>query len=247
MNDVEGPFDLSLAVEIGRKRAWYIEGMQRRPVRLGDWVGSLNEGGAVNFLTLEFNPHAHGSHTETLGHVCRGHFPVNQIDIPWMQEALIVTVRSQIDPDMGQCIRWAQLEEAIETAGGLQGATALLVRAFSEVAGVPEMDHSNTDAPYFEPLVGSKLAEGGILHWMVDLPSVDREEDGGALACHRAFWNVPLGLSEAQPDSRVDATISELLHIPATVADGRWHLQMNVASIENDAAPCRPMVFRKFI
>jgi arylformamidase len=246
MNEMEGPFDLSLAIEIGKKRAWYVDGMVRRPVRLGDWVGSVADGGDVNFFTLEFNPHAHGSHTETVGHICRGHYPVNQIAIPWMQESLIITVHPSVKQDIGRCISWKDVEASIEASGGLQGATALIVRCFERIPNVADMDHSNSDAPYFHFEVGSKLAELGIEHWLVDLPSVDREEDGGALACHRSFWKVGPKESKPNPDTRIHATISELLHIPSEVVDGRWHLQMNVSAMENDAAPCRPVVFRKF-
>ena len=53
-------YDLSILVEFGRPRAWYIDGPRREPVRLGDWVGDVNQGGGVNFFDVHFNPHAHG-------------------------------------------------------------------------------------------------------------------------------------------------------------------------------------------
>jgi arylformamidase len=37
----------------------------------------------------------------------------------------------------------------------------------------------------------------GVRHLLVDLPSVDREEDGGVLAAHHAFWDFPASLDTA--------------------------------------------------
>lgn len=34
-----------------------------------------------------------------------------------------------------------------------------------------------------------------VKHLLVDLPSVDRENDGGRLAAHRIFWNLPVDVA----------------------------------------------------
>ncbi len=33
-------------------------------IRMGDWVGSVAEGGTVNYQTITFTPHGNGTHTE---------------------------------------------------------------------------------------------------------------------------------------------------------------------------------------
>ena len=43
----------------------------------------------------------------------------------------------------------------------------------------------------------------GIKHLLIDLPSVDREIDGGRMMSHRAFWNYP-------DNPRHESTITEL-------------------------------------
>ncbi|MEY3712098.1 MAG: hypothetical protein RL104_881, partial [Bacteroidota bacterium] len=45
-------FDLSIPVEFGRPRAWYIDGPRREAVRMGDWVGDVAQGGSVNFFDV---------------------------------------------------------------------------------------------------------------------------------------------------------------------------------------------------
>ena len=83
-------FDLSIPVEFGRPRAWYLDGPRREAVRLGEWVGDVNQGGSVNFFDVHFNPHAHGTHTESVGHVVREsvhavHLPLS----PWMRARVL--------------------------------------------------------------------------------------------------------------------------------------------------------------
>ena len=106
------------------------------------------------------------------------------------------------------------------------------------------MNFSSKDAPFFSEEVGGFLRENGITHWLVDLPSVDREEDGGALLTHRNFWGLDPFEKKVSDKARSNATISELLFIDDCVEDGYWSLAMQVASIANDAAPSRPLLMR---
>jgi len=75
-----------------------------------------------------------------------------------------------------------------------------------------------------------------VKHFLVDTPSVDREEDGGELVFHHAFWKVP----EAPV---ADRTISELIFVPNDVPDGAYILELQVAHFVNDAAPSRPLLY----
>ena len=78
-------FDLSIPVEFGRPRAWYLDGPRREAVRLGEWVGDVNQGGSVNFFDVHSNPHAHGTHTESVGHVVRESVHAVSLPLPpWM-------------------------------------------------------------------------------------------------------------------------------------------------------------------
>jgi kynurenine formamidase len=87
------------------------------------------------------------------------------------------------------------------------------------------------------------LAEHGVRHLLIDLPSVDPEEDGGALAAHRAFWGLPLG-STALADARhAGASITELIQVPADCAEGSYMLNLSLAPMHGDAVPSRPILF----
>ena len=79
------------------------------------------------------------------------------------------------------------------------------------------------------------LVERKVDHLMVDLPSVDREVDGGALAAHHAFWTYP-------NSPRHQSTITELIFVPETLQDGRHLLNLQTAAFDMDATPSRPVV-----
>jgi len=67
------PIDLSIAATVNEHslRAWYQPPMKRIPVVSDSWVGSVAQGGSVNFNDLHVNPHAHCTHTESAGHISK--------------------------------------------------------------------------------------------------------------------------------------------------------------------------------
>ena len=68
---------------------------------------------------------------------------------------------------------------------------------------------------------------------------MDRENDGGKMLAHRAFWNYP-------SNTRHDATITEMIFVPDTVKDGNYFINIQIASFENDASPSKPLIFNIF-
>ena len=73
---------------------------------------------------------------------------------------------------------------------------------------------------------------------LIDLPSVDKEQDGGALAFHHAFWNVP-------DKPQTNKTITELIYVPNEASDGLYLLELQLSNFTNDAAPSRPLLYKK--
>ena len=100
----------------------------------------------------------------------------------------------------------------------------------------PLQDWSSTNPPYLESGFADLLCTFGVQHLLIDLPSVDKEIDGGALQAHNAFF----GPSDKP---REGATISELLSVPISLAEGVGLLALQVAPLVNDAAPSRPVWF----
>ena len=82
----------------------------------------------------------------------------------------------------------------------------------------------------------------GFDHVLVDLPSLDREDDGGLLGAHRAFFDLPPRATRIHgPPPR--RTITEMIAVDTRVADGLYALALQLAPIAADAVPSRPLLF----
>jgi len=113
---------------------------------------------------------------------------------------------------------------------------AVVIRTLPNSFEKLEQNYSSTNFTYIEDEALKWLAEQNVLHLLVDLPSVDREHDGGLLKAHHAFWNYP-------NKTREHATITEFVFVDDEIADGTYLLNLQVAPFENDAAPSRPVLF----
>jgi hypothetical protein len=87
------------------------------------------------------------------------------------------------------------------------------------------------------------IKEIGIEHLLIDLPSVDREEDEGKLLAHKAFWNVK-DVNNLNDDARINCTITEMIFVEDKISDGDYILNLQIASFENDASPSKPTLYK---
>ena len=76
-------------------------------------------------------------------------------------------------------------------------------------------------------------------HLLIDLPSVDREQDEGKVLAHHAFWQYPDTIKK----ERLDCTITELIFVDNTIKDGFYLLNLSIASFELDASPSKPILY----
>ena len=225
----EKGIDISISMNPKGPRAWYVEPMRIEPVRSEQFLGSVAEGGAVNFRDVYFNPHGHGTHTENVGHIVDTDFPViNSISSSHFFANLIsVELKNQSND-------WVVSEESL--AGFDLNVEALIIRTKPNDHSKIQRQYSGTNFPYLTIGAMQRIVDAGVQHLLIDLPSVDREEDGGALVAHHLFWNVP-----AEPNFQ--KTITELIFVPNEIADGMYVLNLQVSNFANDAAPSRPMLF----
>ena len=86
------------------------------------------------------------------------------------------------------------------------------------------------------------IVERGVTSLVVDLPSLDRADDGGGLVAHHAY----LGSCRSARATRgwrgaADALVTELAYVPARCTDGLYLLDLHVPAFGADAAPSRPV------
>ena len=231
------PTDLSVPIDPhgGLPRAWYKGPPEVHVVRSDGWTGAVADGGAVNFRDIHFNPHAHGTHTETHEHIHDAFDPIDaqvrSFAIPFVVPAFLLNATPVLG-DEDHVVPLSTLQAVQQQMETYKPAAIVIRTGFSS----PLQDWSSTNPPYLENGFADLLCTFGIQHLLIDLPSVDKEIDGGALQAHNAFFgpsNTP----------RSGATISELLSVPKSLAEGVGLLALQIAPLVNDAAPSRPVWF----
>jgi len=227
------PIDISLPIVAGKENpnCYYAEHVRYDTIRAGEFVGSVAEGGSCNYQQVTFIPHGNGTHTECYGHIAADkQATMNHcLKTFWFVARLISTTPTFENGDSIVKLKDIQPHIALP-------AEALLIRTLPNGAGKKTKQYSNTNPPYFEEAVGKFLATNGVKHLLVDLPSVDKEVDGGALLMHHAFWQFP-------QEIRQDCTITELVYIPDEVPDGLYILNLQIPSFELDAVPSKPVLY----
>ncbi|CAN5536797.1 cyclase family protein [soil metagenome] len=230
--DLHHPIDISIPMEAGpgHVSAWYVDPVRMEPVKSENWIGEVKQGGSVNFRNIFFNPHGHGTHTECVGHITPEIYSVNEHLKEYFCLARLITITPEAVGEDGIISR-RQLEKSVP-----EGTEALVIRTLPNPESKLKKAYSNTNPPYLSKEAAEFLCERNVKHLLIDLPSVDREQDEGKLSAHHAFWNYPT-------KTRFDATITELVYIPDQINDGLYLLNLQVAPFVNDASPSRPVLF----
>lgn len=249
--DLSKPIDISIPLTNTDENpiAWYIEKPVIEPVRFGDWVGKVSEGSSTNFNNIFFNPHGHGTHTECLGHITREFYSINQCLKQFFFTAeLISIVPEEINGDL--VITKEQIQQHFVTSSedekshnNCHNPEALIIRTLPNLEEKKHKNYSKTNPPYLSEEAAIYIRELGVKHLLIDLPSVDREEDEGKLLAHKAFWNVK-NVDNLNDDARLDCTITEMIFVSNEIQDGSYILNLQITSFENDASPSKPILYK---
>lgn len=232
--DLSKPIDISIPLKAGPEtvNAFYAPRMKIVPIVAGDFVGDTLEGGLVNTKIISVNPHGNGTHTECVGHIATEIFHLNDCLKTFMFPCRLITViPTQLD-NGDRVVERRQLEDA-----DLTGLPALAIRTTPNSDTKLYENYSGSNPTYFDEAAILYLVELGVKHLLVDVPSIDREEDEGKLLGHKAFWTFPDAI-------RDDCTVTELIYVPDEVDDGTYLLNLQIMSIESDASPSKPVLYR---
>ncbi|WP_452597506.1 cyclase family protein [Pontimicrobium sp. MEBiC01747] len=232
--DLSKPLDISITLKASKKNAnaWYIDEPKIEPVKMGEWVASVKEGASINFNNIAFNPHAHGTHTECVGHITEDFYSINKCLKQFMFLAEVVSVAPELIGE-DYVISKKQLQFLIKN----KTAEALVIRTMPNTKDKKSRQYSNTNWPYLAEDAAAYIRDCGIKHLLIDLPSVDKEKDDGKLLAHNAFWNT-------KREIRTEATITEFIYVANKIKDGIYILNLQIASFENDAAPSKPILYK---
>ena len=238
--DPAAPLDISLplAPNENQVNCFWAEPVQFDTIRVGSFVGSVALGGSTNYQRVHLTPHGNGTHTECYGHISPDPaITLNQCLRRFLFVARVVSVAPTPQPNGDLMVTLANVQAALMAQPDRALPEALVLRTLPNDAAKHHRQYSGTNPTYVEPALTEWLAEYGIQHFLLDLPSVDREEDAGQLLAHHAFWQYP-----TQP--RRAATITELIFVPNEVEDGLYLLNIQITSLELDASPSKPVLYR---
>lgn len=232
--DLSKPLDISLSLRGDDKNpvAWYLGSPRITPVKTEDFIGKVSEGASTNFNNIQFNPHAHGTHTECVGHITREFHSINDALKKFFFTAKLISIEP-VKTGEDTVIT----EEEIRQKLGKDEVEALIIRTLPNYIDKRSRKYSHTNWPYLEESAAKYIKGSGIKHLLIDLPSVDKEKDEGKLLAHKAFWDFP-------KNTRYDSTITEMIYVPNKIEDGDFILNLQVASFENDAAPSKPVLYK---
>lgn len=229
------PIDISLPLIASKENvnAWYLGAPKITPVIDGNWIASVEKGASVNFNNIQFNPHAHGTHTECIGHITKEFHSVNNALKTFFFSAELISISPKVQENGDKIITKEQLENVLKN----KETEALVIRTLPNSEEKKSRQYSHTNPPFLSENAAKYIREIGVKHLLIDLPSVDKEKDEGKLVAHKAFWNY-------NGEQRLDATITEFIYVDTTIKDGSYLLNLQIASFENDASPSKPVLYK---
>jgi len=235
--DLSKPLDISIPLEAGADtvNCFYAPLMEISPVIAGDFIGSTEKGSPVNFKNVLFNPHGNGTHTECVGHIAKETFSINQCltEFHFLAKLISVHPEKQVNGDL------VITKKQIEALLSRNQTNALIIRTLPNEKAKKTRNYSGTNPPYLHHEAMTYLVGCGVEHLLIDLPSVDREQDEGKVLAHYAFWQYPDTIAKG----RKNCTITELIFVDNTIKDGYFLLNLLIASFELDASPSKPIIY----
>ena len=245
---LEAGIDLALTVDFDGNNPGFFDlpQPQIRAVEGGGFIGDTQRGGSCNCSTLELTPHGSMTHTESAAHLDANEPMVAQAAPAGLLPCQLVSVEAQPFGDGDESYNgYEDDEDLVISAEALQlawpkvqGVQALVIRSLPD-GGKERRNYAEQPAPYLTHEAVEIILARGIDHLVLDLPSIDRHQDGGILPNHRIFWQLPIG-GRASGGQR---TITELALVPPSAQDGLYLLDLQVPRMLCDAAPSRPLLF----
>lgn len=210
VGDADDAVDVSVSVqpyELPGKQscAFHLPGASAAPFTAGSFVCAVDAGASVNCPVVSFCAHSNGTHTECVGHVLPGHITLDDVGRrPPVMAALLLTVRPRRLGDSsdtypsGRPDDMAVTSEAVADALAALSSTssvtgpvaAVCLRTREDADGAGPRDWSGSNPPYLTGEAVVAVRRLGAAHVLVDLPSLDREDDRGHLIAHRTLFGI---------------------------------------------------------
>ena len=253
--DLSHPADLALELDFSgpQPRHFGAPRASSRPYETPDraFRGTVERGGSCNCEQITLIPHCNGTHTECAGHVTRERLDAWRVAPAGLLPAVLLSVMPEPPGDEGsdpvpqpgdRLITHRALTQAWPASVPFT-PHAVVIRTLPNSPEKRACDYTGEVPPYLSQEAAMLLVGRGVLHLVVDVPSIDRTHDAGRLTAHRLFFGLPRGAVRLAAASRASATITELAFIPDSITDGAYLLELQVPALSGDAVPSRPLLY----
>ena len=210
------------------------------PLTLGSFTGKVKNGLGCNVMVLNQNVHCTGTHTECAGHILEDDIFIHDVLTP----EFILTHLISVSP-----IHWSETKERYHC--NVQENDRVITREMIKEHGTHSIDglvlrtlpnsedkltrkYHPRNTPFFTTEAIHFINDLGVIHWVVDSPTVDKYDDGGRLGNHHLFF---------EKKAPYKKTITEFAYIPDTLKDGQFFMKIEIPPMQLDAAPSRPFLF----
>jgi arylformamidase len=253
--DLSRPVDLALELDFAgaQPRHFGAPRASSRPYEapgLG-FRGSVERGSSCNCEVITLIPHCNGTHTECAGHLTRERLDAWRVAPAGLIPAVLLSVGPE-PPGAEGTEPAPQPNDRLITRRAIEHAwpadlpfvpRAVVIRTLPNSAEKRARDYTGQTPPYLSQEAAALFVSRGVLHLVVDVPSIDRAHDEGRLTAHRLFFGLPRGAVQLAAASRPAATVTELAFIPDAIPDGAYLLGLQVPALTGDAVPSRPLLY----
>jgi len=261
--DSANPLDVSIPLDFNgaQPNAYDVEKATATACESENLIGDTRRGGSCNFEQIKFIPHCNGTHTECVGHLTDERISIYNC----LKDAFIFAALVSIEPENAyqtnetytieltetdKLITRRAIENALQKLANPESRIpnpkfdGLIIRTLPNDESKKRRAYMENPPPFFSTEAMNYIAEKGVKHLLVDMPSIDRAFDEGKLSNHRIFWNVAPDSRAINEASLIHNTVTEMIYVPDEIRDGAYLLNLQIASFAADASPSRPLLFK---
>jgi kynurenine formamidase len=208
-----------------------------------------------NVSEITFIPHCHGTHTESTAHIDDLGITIDNLHPPLGVPCKLVSICSKrfgetddtYPVHVNECehvIDRLELETKLSNTPQ-DKLQALILRTLpNDISKKYRIYKYLNTYPFFTTEAINYIRNLGVLHLLVDIPSIDRLEDNGKLSNHRIFWSCKKKIETKKVKYRQTATITELIYAPSDLLDGFYCLFLCYPMLKTDAVPSWPLLVK---
>ena len=245
--DLNQSYDLSIPIDPNKKSPSFYD---KEPLKIKYYndskkVWEMKKGSTCNIPVINLNIHCGSTHTECRSHITKESLNISEI----IKDSFIPTILISVKPtesigdetyhhnltNKDLIITKSILKNKLEPYK-INNINGLIIRTLPNLENEVIIKNYNLQHnAFFSNEAIHYLKSLKIEHLIVDLPSIDKFDDGGLLGNHQIFWDI-----KKEPNEN---TITELAFIKNDIKDGSYLLSLNILNINLDASPSRPMIY----